>query len=223
MKREYRYEWSLTYRIDHWVRVIALTVLIFTGFYIYWPFLPGGAEGGFAVMAWMRFSHFVAVYIFILGLVVRIYLAFMSTFDADWRDFGMIRNLKNVPDMLLYYLFLRDTHKEYRRYNPLQAFTYLFWVFLIIFMTLTGFALYRGKVFGVLEAPDSFQWVNVLLGGESYTRIWHFLAMWAFIITTAIHVYMAAVTSWVQRDHTFRSIFSGYKLKVEESHKGSGK
>lgn len=221
MERYYQYyqvDWNLTYRLDHWVRVLALTVLIFTGFYIYWPFLPGGAEGGLAVMAWMRFAHFIAAYALILGLVVRFYLAFNSNFDSDWRDFGIWRNLRDVPDILGYYLFLKETHKAYRRYNPLQALTYLFWVFLILFLTLTGFALYRGSVFGIIPAPDSFRWVSAILGGESNTRTWHFLAMWLFIITTAIHIYMAAMTSWVQRDHTFRSIFSGYKLKISRGH-----
>jgi Ni/Fe-hydrogenase 1 B-type cytochrome subunit len=164
-------------------------------------------------MAWMRFSHFVAAYAFILGLVVRIYLAFASMFDADWRDFGLWRNLRNVPDILCYYLFFKANHKEYRRYNPLQALTYLFWVVLILFLTLTGFALYRGSVFGIIPAPDSFHWVNSLLGGESYTRIWHYLAMWVFLITVAIHIYMGAMTAWINRDHTFRSIFTGYKVK----------
>jgi Ni/Fe-hydrogenase 1 B-type cytochrome subunit len=205
MKGEYKYDWNLTYRIDHWIRVLALTILAFTGFYIHWPFLPGGEVGGFAVMAWMRFVHFVAAYVFILGLVVRIYLAFNSTFDADWRDFGIIRNIKNIPDVLLYYLFLKDIHKEYRRYNPLQALTYLFWVFLILFLALTGFALYRGEIFGIIPAPDGFLWVRDLLGGETNTRIWHFLGMWVFLITVAIHVY------------TGRSMFSGYKLKTQGS------
>jgi len=221
MEREYEYSWNLTYRIDHWVRVLALVVLVFTGFYIHWPFLPGGEPGGFAVMAWMRFAHFTAAYIFILGLVVRLYLAFNSRFDADWRDFGVLRNLRNIPDILLYYLFLKDTHKEYRRYNPMQALTYLFWIFLVIFLALTGFAIYRGRVFGIIPAPDSFYWVNMLLGGEQNTRIWHFLAMWVFIITIAIHVYMATMTTWIRRDHTVRSMLSGYKLKAGAGQEGS--
>lgn len=212
MEREYRYAWSLSYRIDHWVRVLALAVLTLTGFYIHWPFWAG-REGGIDLMAWMRFAHFVAAYAFILGLVVRLYLAFNSAFDADWRDFGIWRNLRNVSDDLLYYLFIKETHKEYRRYNPLQALTYLLWAFLILFTTLTGFALYRGRVFGLLPAPQSFQWVLYLLGGESYTRIWHFLSMWLFLITTAGHIYVAGIATWARRDHTFRSIITGYKLK----------
>lgn len=219
----YHYDWNLTYRIDHWVRVLALVVLTFTGFYIHWPFLPGTEAGGWAVMAWMRFAHFTAAYALILGLVVRVYLAFNSTFDSDWRDFGIWRNLRDVPDIVAYYLFLKGTHKEYRRYNPLQALTYLFWAFLVLFLALTGFALYRGKVFGIIPAPDAFRWVSALLGGESYTRVWHFLAMWVFIVTTVIHIYMAAMTTWIRRDHTFRSILSGYKLKAGASHGGAGK
>lgn len=164
-------------------------------------------------MAWMRFAHFVAAYVLVLSLVLRVYLAFCSAFYADWRDFGIWRNLRDLPNMLGYYLFIKKTHKQPPRYNPLQALTYFFWVFLILFLTLTGFALYHGTVFGIWSAPDSFMWVNALLGGESYARIWHFLAMWVFLITVAIHVYMGALTSWTERDHTFRSIFTGYKAK----------
>lgn len=213
MEREYIYAWSRTDRIVHWTITLAVAVSTLTGFYIHWPFIEGGAPGGVEVMAWMRFAHFIGAYALILGLIVRVYLAFASRFDADWRDFSLWRNLRSVPDILGYYFFLKRSHREYRRYNPLQALTYFFWLLLILFLSLTGFALYHGKIFGVLSAPDSFRWVNDLLGGESYTRIWHYLAMWVFLITVAIHVYMAAMTSWTNRDHTFRSIFTGYKLK----------
>jgi Ni/Fe-hydrogenase 1 B-type cytochrome subunit len=213
MEREYIYTWSRTDRIVHWTITLAVAVLTLTGFYIHWPFIEGGTSGGVEVMAWMRFAHFTSAYALILGLIVRVYLAFASRFAADWREFGLWRNLRSVPDILGYYLFLKRSHREYRRYNPLQALTYLFWLLLILFLSLTGFALYRGRIFGILGAPDSFRWVNDLLGGESYTRIWHYLAMWLFLITVAVHVYMAAMTSWANRDHTFRSIFTGYKVK----------
>jgi Ni/Fe-hydrogenase 1 B-type cytochrome subunit len=213
VEREYIYTWSRTDRILHWTTTLAVTLLTFTGFYIHWPFIEGGAPGGVDVMAWARFAHFIGAYALILGLIVRVYLAFASRFDADWREFSLWRNLRSVPDILGYYLFLKRSHREYRRYNPLQALTYFFWLFLILFLSLTGFALYHGKIFGVFSAPGAFRWVNTLLGGESYTRIWHYLAMWVFLITVAVHVYMAAITSWTNRDHTFRSIITGYKVK----------
>jgi Ni/Fe-hydrogenase 1 B-type cytochrome subunit len=205
-------EWNLAYIVDHWVRVIALMVLIFTGFYIQWPFITGGP--GSYIMAWMRFSHFIAAYVFVLGLLVRVYLAFRSTFDADWKDFNVIQAIKNIPDIAGYYLFIKGTHKDYRKYNPMQALSYLFTGAMIIFSALTGFALYHGNVFGIIPAHSGFRWVITILGGESYTRMWHILTMWYFIIFLAIHVYMSNMVNFVNKDGTLTSIFTGYKRKT---------
>lgn len=213
---EYHYEWNWGYRIDHWVRVFVLIVLTVSGFYLQSPW--GETSGPYTpnqwpMMAWMRFAHFVAAYLLILGLVVRVYLAFNSKFDADWRDFGIWRNLRDIPDIAAYYLFAKPGHKKYRRYNPLQALTYLFWVVLLVVQALTGFALYRGSVFGLWQAPEQFFWVQHLLGGNGNTRLVHQLAMWIFLITAGVHVYMSAMTTWTQRDHSFRAMFSGYRIK----------
>lgn len=204
-------EWSWGFIIDHWVRVISVAVLIFTGTYIYWPFLSGGAES--FLMAWMRFFHFIAAYALILGLAVRVYMAFRSTFDRDWRDFSVLGNLKNIPDVLGYYLFLKGSHKEYRKYNPLQALSYLGVGVVIIFAALTGASLYHGNLFGFIPAPDAFRWVSSLLGGESNTRVWHNLVMWFFVVFMLIHVYMGILATLVNRDKTIWSMFTGYKLK----------
>ena len=204
-------EWSLGYILDHWIRVVAIAFLIFTGFYIHTPFIKGGPES--AIMAFMRFFHFVAAYALVLGLAVRVYMAFRSTFDADWRDFGIIANLKSLPDILGYYLFIKGSHREYRKYNPLQVFAYLFTALMILFMAFTGAALYHGNAFGFIPCPESFRWVNGLLGGEPYTRIAHILAMWYFIVFLLIHVYMAIVITLVNKDRTLTSMITGYKLK----------
>jgi Ni/Fe-hydrogenase 1 B-type cytochrome subunit len=217
---KYEYRWNLAYRVDHWVRFAVLAVLTFTGCYIHWPFpvmkepFPLAYQPqAWPVMAWMRFWHFVAGYLLVAGLVVRVYLAFNSRFDADWRDFGLWRNIRGVPDIVLYYLFLKPNHPPYRRYNPLQALTYLVWVVLIVAQALTGFALYEGTVFGLWSAPDSFLWVRNSLGGTVAVRLVHHVIMWIFIVTVTVHVYMAAMTTWTQRDHSFRAMFFGYTLK----------
>ncbi len=111
-------------------------------------------------MASTRFVHFVAAYVLVLGLVVRIYMAFRSTFAADWKDFSIVANLKNVPDVLGYFLFIKGSHKDYQRYNPLQALAYLVTGLVIIFAALTGAALYHGHPFGFITCPDSFRWVQ---------------------------------------------------------------
>jgi len=211
MANEMIKEWSVGYILDHWVRVISIAVLIFTGIFIHWPFMAGGPDS--FIMAEMRFFHFLAAYALILGLVIRVYMAFRSTFDADWKDFSVFENLKNVPDILGYYLFLKGSHKVYRKYNPLQALAYLVVGLAIIFEALTGAALYHGHAFGFINAPGSFLWVSNMLGGESYTRIWHILVMWFFIIFVLIHVYMSLMINTINKDGTFTSIFTGYKLK----------
>lgn len=210
MKEELVKDWSLGYILEHWIRVVAIAVLVFTGIYIHTPFIAGGPDS--TIMASMRFFHFVAAYTVVLGLVVRVYMAFKSTFDADWKDFSITENLKNIPDVLGYYLFIKGSHRDYRRYNPLQALAYLFTGFVIIFTAFTGAAIYHGRPF-LIFPMESFRWVNNLLGGESYTRIWHILAMWYFIVFVLIHVYLAITISMINKDRTLTSIFTGYKLK----------
>jgi len=206
-------EWNNAYIADHWVRVAAMAILIFTGFFIHWPFIAGGP--GSSIMSTMRFLHFVAAYAFIIGLVIRVYMAFNSRFDADWRDFSIMGNLVNVPDILMWYLFLKKDHKKYRRYNPLQAYAYLGVAFLMILATISGFAIYHGKIFLLIQAPGPFNWLNTLIGGESYMRLAHILIMWCFIIFLVIHVYLSIMNSLVKRDESFTSIFTGYKLPVD--------
>jgi len=215
MQKDMKLEWNLAFRIDHWVRFIAIVLLVITGFYIHSPFMSGGT-GGF-LMGWMRFIHFLSAYALILGLVVRVYLAFNSRFSGDWKDFSIMKNLAGVPDILSYYLFIKGTHKEYGRYNPLQALAYLGMAIMIVFVSLTGAALYKGNLFGFINAASSFAWVNRMFGGESYVRIWHYLSMWIFIIFIFVHVYLSLMISASNRDKTFVSIFTGYKLKKKSA------
>jgi Ni/Fe-hydrogenase 1 B-type cytochrome subunit len=51
-------EWSAGYIVEHWIRVVSIVVLVFTGLYIHWPFIAGGPDS--FIMAWMRFFHFIA-------------------------------------------------------------------------------------------------------------------------------------------------------------------
>ena len=206
-------EWNWAYIADHWVRVAAMIILILTGFYIHTPFIAGGPDS--TIMATMRFLHFVAAYAFIIGLVIRVYMAFFSRFDADWKDFSIMGNLVNVPDILLWYLFLKKEHKKYRRYNPMQAYAYLGVAVLIVLAAITGFAIYHGKIFLVISSQGAFGWVNHLLGSESYTRLVHIGLMWCFIVFMVIHVYLCVMNSLVKRDESFTSIFTGYKLPVD--------
>jgi Ni/Fe-hydrogenase 1 B-type cytochrome subunit len=200
------YHWTVAARIEHWVRAISIFLLIFTGFYIHSPFIAG--KEGF-LMATMRLIHFICAYILVLGVFVRIYFSFRKDLIGDWKEFNPVKNFKNLPDILGYYLFLKKDHKEYERYNPLQSMVYYTLAILILLQGITGFAIYGG-------APllhRAFNWVNILLGGETYTRVVHYIITWVFVIFIPIHVYMGILQTIEKRDSTFFSIFTGYKSK----------
>lgn len=196
------YQWTAAVRIEHWWHAAAMIVLIFTGLYIHWPFMEGGGE----TMAWMRFSHFVAMYVLIFGLIVRTYLAFNSKTAADWKELMPLpSNLAGIPDMLAYYLFMKDTHKKYDRYNPLQGLVYFLMGVVLLVMAATGFALHTGWLSG------SFIWVNTVLGGDEVTRVVHYLGMWVLICMSVVHIYFVFREDLTEKKRTLLSMVDGYK------------
>ena len=85
----------------------------------------------------------------------------------------------------------------------------------MILAAISGFAIYHGKIFLLIQAPGPFGWLNHLVGGESYMRLIHIGIMWCFIVFMVIHVYLCIMNSLVKGDESFTSIFTGYKLPVD--------
>ena len=56
------YVWEFPVRLAHWLLVLSIVTLSITGFYIGAPFLYGDADT--LMMAYMRFVHFVAAFLF---------------------------------------------------------------------------------------------------------------------------------------------------------------
>lgn len=207
MAKQRVYHWTGAVRLQHWVHVVSMVVLVFTGFYIHSPFMAGATE----TMAWMRWFHLVSAYFLVFGVIMRIYLMFNSRVAADWKElFPLPSNLANLPDIIAYYLFLKRTHKHYHRYNPLQALAYLGMVLLIFGMAATGFALHSGWL------HQSFNWVNPAVGSLMMTRVLHFLGMWLLIVLTAVHVYFVIRQNVVDQDRTFMSMVDGYAMREPE-------
>ncbi|MGA2192819.1 MAG: Ni/Fe-hydrogenase, b-type cytochrome subunit [Nitrospirota bacterium] len=207
MAKQKVYHWTTTIRLHHWINLLALAVLVFTGFYIYSPFLSGGTE----TMGWIRWFHLLAAYVVVFALIVRIYLMFNSRAAADWKELlPLPRNLANIPDVVLYYMFVTNKHKHYERYNPLQALAYVFMGVMILVMAVTGFALHTGWL------HSSFDWVNGVLGGEPNTRVVHFLGMWLLIVVTLVHLYFAIRQNACDKDRCLMSMIDGYCLKDSE-------
>ncbi len=172
-------------RIYHWIHLISMGCLGFTGLYIYWPFFQ-------APMKWMQFTHYVAMYVILAVLILRISYAILHR-RRDWHEFGLgLKQWKMLPHYIGYYIFIKkEHHKDVGAYNPMQRLTYIFFGLLLIPQAITGFALYP-------STASYFTWLTSLMGGAAYVRSLHFFIMWIFAIVAAVHIYMAVFEEFSQ-------------------------
>jgi Ni/Fe-hydrogenase 1 B-type cytochrome subunit len=205
------YVWELPVRIVHWVIFLAIVVLSFTGYYIYYPFIISQDRGGF-LMATMRFIHEIAGFALIAAFIVRVYWFFMGNRWAGWREFvpASRRQWSDLVEQLRYYLFLRKDPVSRLGHNPLAGLTYVLIYLLILLEILTGLVLFNrvlgGRVLGFF--------VNWMLWFASYRtlRQVHFLITFALLAFLVHHVYSAVLIDIEERSGLVGGIFSGYKF-----------
>jgi len=169
----------LKHRILHEIIMVAILLLVFTGFYIHRPFI-GGA--GF-LMSMSRGVHYFAAIMLIVATVLRVWCMLVGTsrdcrlFIPTWAD------MKLLPKVINYYAYIGDQPVISRKYNTLQMLTYCFIFILVIFQILSGLA---------LKYPDGFMyWFNYrLFDNEIEVRMAHFVVDWLFVIFLMIHVYL---------------------------------
>lgn len=183
-----REEHPLPAMIMHWIHLVSLLLLIFTGFYIYHPFFSG-------FMGYARSIHQVVMWTFILTTVTRIYWSFFGAGSAPpgsrtkHGDFHWFSPFKHegegtARDTIKYYLFFKKTYPSVYKFNPLQKSMYLVWAFILIPLTaLTGFCIWE-------PTQSFFESFTYSLGGLAAMRTWHYLLMYVFIITASIHLYL---------------------------------
>ncbi|MDA8234221.1 MAG: Ni/Fe-hydrogenase, b-type cytochrome subunit [Clostridia bacterium] len=169
----------LPQRLYHWVNLISMAVLIITGFYINKPYTDGLMNG-------MRYLHFLAMFIIIANLTVRIYYAFVGKYK-DAGDFAMrSKDWQNLLPTVKYYLFL-GPHPDNGKYNPMQKLMYLFYLPLLLLQGFTGLIMYR---------PELFDSLIKAMGGLASVRGYHYVLMWVFIAYIIVHVYMVLTEAW---------------------------
>jgi len=179
------------FRVTHWINLIAMIVLIFTGFYIHFPFFAG-------FMGIARGAHIFFGFIILINCILRIILAFMvdsaqsggtRKVDKDYKNWlPQKQNRHQGLQWIKYYLFMKKDHPLSGKYGVPQKLAYLAVPVLLLFMGYTGLALW---------APTAdmafFAWGTALVGGIMNQRIIHYFMMWVFIAFTMIHVYLANI------------------------------
>lgn len=211
------YVYEAPVRLWHWVNALSITLLAITGYLIANPLptLSGEASGHF-LMGNIRFIHFAASYIFTVGLVGRLYWAFVGNEYASQLFRLPILNKsfwQEVAYEIRWYAFLEKEPKKYIGHNPLA---HIFMVLIVtigsLAMILTGFALYAEQA-GLGSWQDGlFGWLIPLVGQSQDVRLWHHWGMWVLVIFVMIHVYAAIREDIMSRQSLVSTMISGWRM-----------
>jgi Ni/Fe-hydrogenase 1 B-type cytochrome subunit len=212
---EKKYEFSGVLRLNHWVRVLTMLVLVVSGFYLADPFIiPAYSDAPVDFMnARWRTWHSIFGFILIASTLLKLYLFIFDKQSRNERiSFFDFINPKIWIKQIRYYLLIGRAPHCMGVYNPLQFISYVGVFFAIILVSLTGLILYMhgyheglgGFLFFVLEP------LEVLMGGLASVREIHHLGMWIFLIFIPIHIYLVIFNSVFGKCGTMDSIFSGY-------------
>jgi Ni/Fe-hydrogenase 1 B-type cytochrome subunit len=177
--------------------------------------MPGEASDNF-LMGYIRFAHFAAGYIVLIGFLGHIYWAFVGNEHAREIFIPPIFRKEfwaGVWHELKWYSFLAKEPLKYTGHNPLAVLAmHLMFVWGIVFMIFTGFALY-GEGTGPGSWAHTFfsDWLIPLFGQSMDVHTWHHLGMWWIILFVMIHVYVAIREDIVSRQSIVSSMISGWR------------
>ena len=159
------YVWDLVVRMSHWIIMISVFILAFTGIYIGEPFLiPAGATEEQLVMATVKTVHFYTAIFFALAVASRIAWMFVGSYYARWHQFVPMspRRRRDVFGMLKFYTLINKEPPLNVGHNPLAGMTYLAVFAIYLTLILTGFALYSVSAVGYMQ---TWEFLLPIFGG----------------------------------------------------------
>lgn len=187
----YREAHPLIFVVTHWINLVAMLILIFTGFYIHFPFFVG-------FMSMARGLHVFCGFVLFLNCVLRVILSFCVHSAPTAGTRKQVKDYKTwLPQKdnrhqglqwIKYYLFLKKDHPLSAKLGVPQKISYLCIPVLIVVMFWTGMCLWAP----VMNWP-CFWGTTTLVGGAMSMRIIHYFLMYVFIIFMLLHIYLANV------------------------------
>lgn len=213
--RIFVYEWPL--RVWHWINALTIVVLSVTGILIASP-LPsvGGEASEHFLMGYIRFVHFAAAYILIVGFLFRCYWAYAGNKYARQLLLPPLHKLKfweGVMHELLWYAFLVKHPRNYNGHNPLATlFMHFILLWGTVFMIITGLALYgEGAGQGSWQFTLFSSWVIPLFGQSQDVHSWHHLIMWYIICFIIAHIYVAIREDKMSGQTMLKTMVTGWR------------
>lgn len=222
VERQTVYVYEAPVRFWHWVNALCITLLFATGYFIASP-LPSvtGEASSHFMMGYVRFAHFAAGQILAVAFLLRVYWAFAGSAHCQqifyvpfWRGVYWSEVLHEAK----WYLFLARQPKKYLGHNPLaQLMMFSMFTVPVIFMIVTGFALYSEG-----EGIDSWQheafgWVFSIWPNSQEVHTLHHLGMWVLVVFAIIHIYAAVREDIVSRQSIISSMITGERIFRDEA------
>lgn len=211
------YVYQAPVRLWHWANALALVVLCGTGYLIGSPppSLSGEASDHFA-FGYIRFAHFTAGQILIVGFAFRFYWAIVGNEHARQMFLPPLFSLgfwKELVHEMLWYMMLVKQPLKYHGHNPLATLVMHFgFVWFSPFMIVTGLALYgEGEGPGSLSHDWFTSWVIPLFGQSQNVHTWHHIGLWGVVVFVIIHIYAAVREDIMSRQSIVSSMFSGWR------------
>src|SRR6185312_14248531 len=187
----------LVVRITHWLNLLAVLIMITSGWQIYNASPPFGFEfppqitlGGWlaGALQW----HFAGMWLFVLnGLVSLAYGIISGHFRRKLLPISPGAVLRDIRQALRGHL----AHDDLSVYNAAQRAAYLALIVALVVMVLTGLVIWK---------PVQFYWLGRWMGDYEGARYLHFFAMSAIAFIVLVHVIMVALVP-----RTFPTMFTG--------------
>jgi len=210
------YVFEAPVRLWHWAHALSIATLAVTGYLIAHP-LPAihGEASEHFMMGNIRMIHFIAAYVFAVGMAVRVYWAFVGNRYARelfivplWRA----KWWKEFFYEIKFYAFLTREMPKTPAHNPMaQLAMFLFNVVLVIVMICTGFALYSQGAGAGSWSDTLFGWVFVMIPSSQTVRMIHLFGMWLMLAFIVIHMYMAIRADIIGRQSSVSTMLSGWR------------
>ena len=187
----------LVVRITHWLNVLAVLIMITSGWQIYnasplfgFEFPPSITLGGWlaGALQW----HFAGMWLFVLnGLVYLVYGIASGHFRRKLLPISPRAVLHDIGEALRGHL----AHDDLSVYNAAQRAAYLALIVALVVMVLTGLVIWK---------PVQFYWLGQWIGDYEGARYLHFFAMAAIAFIVFVHVLMVILVP-----RTFPTMFTG--------------
>ena len=172
-------------KVAHAIHMFGMIILAVSGMYIRFPFFDGGRTA-------MRYIHYVVMIAVTLTVVWRVWYAFRSKTNADWREFAIGKvDVQSLPGILKYYGYLSNEKPHVAKYNVAQKGSYNLFLYMMIAQIITGLLIWRAQMPVINAGPYDLTAMIVGATGIVWIRLLHYVLNWAFIIMMTVHAYLA--------------------------------